>query len=268
MDPIVLAVALGAGIGLVMALTGAGGGVLAIPLLVFGLHLPVQQAAPVGLVAVGLAAAMGAALGLRQRIVRYRAAALIGTVGMLMAPLGVFMAQRLPNRPLLGAFALVLIYTAWRMLKPPVRSVPLPTAVLCRVSSTDQRLTWTLPCARALAGTGLIAGLLSGLLGVGGGFVIIPALTRYTDLEIRSVQVTSLAVIALVSLSGVVAAAVHGPLRWDVALPFASGAVLALLAGQQVANKLNAKSLQQAFAWFSLLVALLMLARALSWVGN
>ncbi len=268
MDPMTLAVALGMVIGLVMALTGAGGGVLAIPLLVFGLHLPVQQATPVGLVAVGLAAALGAALGLRQRLVRYRAAALMGVAGMLMAPVGVFMAQRLPGRPLLGAFALVLIYTAWRMLKRPALAVPLPAAVLCRVSLTDQRLTWTLPCARALAGTGLIAGLLSGLLGVGGGFVIIPALTRYTDLEIRSIQVTSLAVIALVSLSGVVAAAVHGPVRWDLALPFASGAVLALLAGQQVAGKLDAKSLQQAFAWLSLLVAMIMLARALGWVTN
>ena len=77
---------------------------------------------------------------------------------------------------------------------------------------TDQRLTWTLPCARALTGTGLLSGLTSGLLGVGGGFVIIPALTRYTDLNPRSIQRTSLAVIALVSLSGVTAAALKGSL--------------------------------------------------------
>jgi len=75
MQTLALVMTLGALIGMVMALTGAGGGVLAIPLLVFGLHLPVQQAAPVGLVAVGMAAALGAALGLRQGIVRYRAAA-------------------------------------------------------------------------------------------------------------------------------------------------------------------------------------------------
>src|SRR5512133_1593297 len=142
MDSLTLTVALGALIGLVMALTGAGGGVMAIPLLVFGLHLPVQQAAPVGLVAVGLAAVLGAALGLRQGIVRYRAAALIGMAGMLMEPLGVFLAQRLPNRPLLGAFALVLIYTAWRMLRRPPPSVAhAAAAVLCRVNTTDQRLT-------------------------------------------------------------------------------------------------------------------------------
>ena len=267
MDPTTLALVLGAITGLVLALTGAGGGVLAIPLLVFGLHLPLQQAAPVGLVAVGLASAIGAFLGLRQRIVRYRAAAVIGISGMLMAPIGVFMAQRLPNRPLLAAFAVVLMYTAWRMLRRPALVEQSAAAVPCRVSSTDQRLTWTQPCARALAGTGLVSGVLSGLLGVGGGFVIVPALTRYTDLEMRSIQATSLAVIALVSVSGVSAAALDGALPWAVALPFASGAVLALLMGRQVAGRLNAKSLQRTFAWFTLLISLLVLARAFGWVA-
>ena len=268
MEATTLTIAMGALIGLVMALTGAGGGVLAIPLLVFGLNLSLQQAAPVGLVAVGSAAALGAALGLRQNIVRYRAAALIGSVGMLLAPLGVFIAQRLPNRPLLAAFAVVLIYTAWRMLKHTVVSDPLPKAALCRVNSRDQRLIWTRPCARALTGTGVVAGLLSGLLGVGGGFVIIPALLRHTDLDIRSVQATSLAVIALVSVSGVSAAAAHGPLAWAVALPFAAGALLALVAGRQVAKKIDAKHLQQGFAWFCLMVALLMLVRAFGLIAN
>jgi uncharacterized membrane protein YfcA len=268
MQSLALVLALGALIGMVMALTGAGGGVLSIPLLVFGLHLPVQQAAPVGLVAVGLAAALGAALGLRQGIVRYRAAALIGAVGMLMAPLGVALAQRVPNRPLLGAFALVLMYTGWRMLRHPTPSAALPASVLCHASPVNQRLIWTRPCARALAGTGAMAGLLSGLLGVGGGFVIVPALRRYTDLEIRSIQATSLAVIALVSTSGVTAAALQGPVLWAVALPFAVGAVLSLLVGQQLARRLDARRLQQAFAWFSVLVALLMLARAFAWLTN
>ena len=262
MDATLLAVALGTIVGLVMALTGAGGGVLAIPLLVFGLQLPVQHAAPVGLVAVGLAAALGAVFGLRQRTVRYRAAALIGGTGMMMAPLGVFLAQRLPNRPLLAAFAVVLVYSAWRMLRRPALAEQHPSEVPCHLDNAAQRLTWTRPCARALAGTGLISGLLSGLLGVGGGFVIIPALTRYTDLDIRSVQATSLAVIALVSVSGVSAAALNGAVPWGVALPFAAGAMLALLMGRLLAGKLHPAHLQQAFAWFTLAIAVLMLARA------
>ena len=65
-----LALAYGAAVGLVLALTGAGGGIIAVPLLVFGLDLPMRQAAPVGLLAVGLAAAVGAILGLREGLVR------------------------------------------------------------------------------------------------------------------------------------------------------------------------------------------------------
>lgn len=261
-----LTVALGAIIGLVLALTGAGGGVLAIPLLVFGLHLSVQQAAPTGLLAVGLASSLGAALALREGVVRYRAAALIGAAGMLTAPVGVALAQVIPNRPLLGAFALVLVYSAWRMLRKSSLVDATPPAIPCRISPSDRRLTWTLPCARALAGTGLISGLMSGLLGVGGGFVIVPALLRHTDIEARSIQATSLAVIALVSFSGVTAAAVQGTMPWHVAAPFALGAVLALLVGRQLAHRLDPKQLQKAFAWLTLSVALLMLARALGWV--
>jgi len=271
------AAALGVAIGLVLALTGAGGGILAIPLLVFGLHLPIQHAAPVGLAAVGLSAAVGAGLGLREGIVRYRAAALIGTAGMLAAPAGVALAHRLPGRPLLAVFAAVLGFVAWRMLRPePPATVatgraqskePPSPAPPCLVDTTDGRLAWTPRCARALGGTGAASGLLSGLLGVGGGFVIVPALTRYTDLDVRSIQATSLAVIALVSASGVAAAALHGALRWDVLLPFAGGAIGAMLAGRQLARRLAAVRLKQAFGATSAVVAVLMLARAAGWTA-
>ena len=265
-----LALLLGAVIGLVLALTGAGGGVLAIPVLVFGLHLPVQQAAPVGLVAVGLAATLGAVLGLNQGIVRYRAAALIGMAGMLLAPVGVALARQLPNRPLLAAFALVLVYSAWRMLvRPPEAQTDAQTdtqTLPCKVQPGSSQLNWTRPCARALTGTGLLSGFLSGLLGVGGGFVIVPALSRHTNLDIRSVQATSLAVIALVSVSGVSAAALQGSIPWQICIPFAGGASVGLLSGRQFAQKLNATVLRQAFALFAMLVALLMLLRALGWL--
>lgn len=264
MDITLIAALAGALIGFVLALTGAGGGVLAIPLLVFALHLPVQQAAPVGLLAVGLASGLGAGIGLKRGIVRYRAALLIGGAGMLVAPLGVFLAQHLPTRPLLGAFALLLILVAWRGFRHPDFENTRKAAP-CQVNATSQRLDWNLPCARALARTGLISGLLSGLLGVGGGFVIVPALSRCTDLDIRQIQATSLAVIALVSISAIGASALHGAMPWEIALPFAAGSALALLAGRRFAERLDARRLQQAFAATALLVAVLMLARAAGW---
>lgn len=266
-DPVLLTALLGGTVGLVLALTGAGGGILAVPLLVFGLHLPMQQAAPVGLLAVGLAAAVGAVLGLRDGIVRYRAAALIGTSGMLLAPIGIWLAQRIPNPPLLVAFSLVLAYTAWRMLRQASHPEPLGGELQrhppCMIDAADGRLHWTLPCARAMAATGVVSGILSGLLGVGGGFVIVPALNRHTDLDARSVLATSLAVIAMVSVGGVSAAALHGAIEWPVALPFGAGAIAALLLGRTIASRVSGRHLRRSFAAVSLGVAALLLARGL-----
>lgn len=266
MSSLALTALLGAAVGLVMALTGAGGGVLAVPLLVFALHMSVQQAAPVAMVAVCAAATLGAVLGLRQGIVRYRAAGLIGTLAMLTAPVGVALAHRLPARPLLLGFAALLLWTAWRMWRA---SQPAAWASAerrdppCQVDPHRHRLHWTAPCAWALGATGAASGLMTGLLGVGGGFVIVPALTRHTDLDSRSIAATSLAVIALATLSGMVAASGLGTLPWPEAAAFGAGAVAALAAGHRLAHHLPAAALQRSFAAVGVAVAALMLLRGL-----
>ncbi len=265
-DPMLLAVMFGAIVGLILALTGAGGGIIAVPLLVFGLHLPIQQAAPIGLLAVGLAAALGAFMGWRQGILRYRAALLIGLTGLCSAPLGVWLAGKLPQAPLLALFALILGWTALQFFRrarqPTGETRPDTRTTPCQLNPNVGRFDWTLPCARALTGTGLLSGLLSGLLGVGGGFVIVPALTRHSDLSAKSILATSLGVIALVAIGAVSTAALSGMISWPVALPFASGAIAGLLAGRLLASRITGNRLQQAFATLCLLVALLMLARA------
>jgi uncharacterized protein len=263
------AFALGALVGLLLALTGAGGGILAVPLLVFALHLGLAQAAPIGLLAVGLAAAMSASLGLRDGIVRYRAAMLMGGLAMALAPLGVAAAQRVPNTPLTIAFAAVLAVSAWRMWQRahralrPQADAPAHSTLPCVLDARDGRLVWTRPCAQALAFTGAFAGILSGLLGVGGGFVIVPALTRFTELSARSIVATSLAVIALASIGGVGAAAWKGTIAWDIALPFAIGSVAASLLARMIAARVAGPRLQQGFAIVSAGVAALLLARTL-----
>ncbi len=266
-DPALIAAGLGGIVGLILALSGAGGGIIAVPLLVFGLHLEMVAAAPIGLIAVGLAALVGALLGLRDGIVRYRAAALIGTIGMMSAPLGVWLAQRIPNPPLLFAFGLLLALTGWRSWqRARPRSGPdrhdAVARHACEINPDEGRLRWTAPCARALAATGATSGLLSGLLGVGGGFVIVPALGRHTDLDHGSILATSLAVIALVSVGGVAAAAAHGHIELAIAAPFAGGALGALLAGRRLAARLQGPRLQQIFALVCVTVAALMLARS------
>jgi uncharacterized membrane protein YfcA len=262
METAFLTAALGGVIGAILAATGAGGGILAVPMLVFGLHLGVAQAAPMGLIAVGMSAAVGAGLGLRDGIVRYRAAALIGVLGMAVAPLGVALAGWLPNPPLMTAFALVLALNAWRTLRKAGTVAPGSGRPPCVLHPQRGRLLWTRPCARALAAIGALSGLLSGLLGVGGGFVIVPALGRYTDLPARSILATSLAVIALVSAGAITAAAARGRVDWGMALPFALGAVVAMLTGRRFVAAAPPARLQRLFALVSLAAAALMLWRA------
>ena len=260
---------LGAVVGLTLALTGAGGGVLAVPLLVFALNFDVAQAAPIGLLAVALAAGLGAALGLREGRVRYRAALLVGGAGMLMAPWGVAIAQIMPDGPLTVAFSGVLAWSAIGMYGRSRRSASEPLADAwaqrppCVRNPGTGRLIWTRPCALVLAGTGVGSGLLSGLLGVGGGFVIVPALSRFSDLTVDGIVNTSLAVVALVSVSSVASAAAHGAIVWSTALPFAGGAGVALLAARRAAMRWSGPTIQRSFAMLSLAVALMLLWRGL-----
>ncbi|NKF22574.1 sulfite exporter TauE/SafE family protein [Solimonas marina] len=266
-DHALLGAGLGAIVGAILALTGAGGGILAVPLLVFGLGLSMAQAAPVGLLAVGLAAALGAALGLREGIVRYRAAGFIALIGVVFAPAGLWLAHRVPNAPLAFAFAALLLYAMQRMYFKARRelsgdALQAPRELLpCVVNPVQGRLRWTLPCARALALTGVVSGVLSGLLGVGGGFVIVPALTRYSDLDMKSVVATSLAVIALVSAGSVAAASAGGVMHWGIGAPFAAGAVAGLAAGRLFAHRLAGPRLQQLFAVVGVIAALLLIWR-------
>lgn len=243
--------ALGAWVGLALGLTGAGGGIVAVPLLMVGAGLALPQASPIALLAVGMAACVGTGLGLRDGIVRYRAAALVGLSGMCVAPLGVWMAHRLPPPlPSLGlVLALLLSARAMvlRSLSAGADHPPRP-APTCVWDPAVGRLVWTWASARLLALVGLGAGAMSGLLGIGGGFFIVPALSRYSNLPARSIIATSQAVIALVSVGGVAGSILQNDMAWDVALPFCAAAMLAMLPARCAAARLPARWLQRGFA--------------------
>ena len=258
---------LGAVVGITMGLTGAGGGILAVPLLVFGMHLSVVEAGPIGLFAVGVSAAVGALIGLRSRIVRYRAALLIASSGVLLAPAGVWLAHRLDTRLLSLLFAVVLIWVAFRSFRQSSgHSNPLAPIILDRPCMRDDmsgHFIWTSKCVVILSIAGTLAGFLSGLLGVGGGFVMVPVLQRYTDLETQSIIATSLAVIALVSIVGVATSMSVGHLNINVALPFAAGSVAGLGVGKVLTGHLSQKYLKTTFAVVCLGVAMMMIVRSL-----
>jgi uncharacterized membrane protein YfcA len=262
-----LTILLGALVGLIMGLTGAGGGILAVPLLGFGLHLSVAEAGPIGLLAVGIAATMGAVIGLRSGIVRYRAALLIASTGVLLAPVGIWLAHRIDTRILSGIFALVLLWIAFRTFKEAQKNQT-PSEVLraeppCIRDTVSGRFIWTSRCAGALSISGSIAGILSGLLGVGGGFVMVPALKRYTDLPPQSIVATSLAVIALVSLTGVMASLAAGHFESAVAFPFTLGGLAGMGIGSWLSSRLPPRYLKYAFAFICLAVAIGMMVKSI-----
>ena len=231
------------------------------PLLVFGAGLSTAKAGPVGLVAVGLSAAFVAVQALRAGQLRYRAAAVMAACGALFAPLGLSLAQRVDERMLMLLFSAVLGHVGLRALRQPATG-PVPAAPPCVLDPATGRLRWTSRCGRALLASGALAGFFSGLLGVGGGFLLVPALRRYSDLPMRSVIATSLGVIALVSGATVVSTIAGSGLDATIALPFAAGALIAAGAGRSLGLVLRPRVQQQCFAALALGVALAMLVKA------
>ncbi len=253
--------ALGIIVGLLMGLTGAGGGILSVPLLVFVLHMPVAQAAPISLSAIALSAGVGALLGLKNKILRYKAAGFMAIFGLILSPLGLWIAQKVPNAPLLILFSCTLFFVSTRLLLQARREMlrlpdPERKPPPCLLHPEIGKLRWNLPCARSLMFSGSLAGFLSGLLGVGGGFVIVPALKRYTDLPVQSIVATSLGVLALISTGGVIFSAISGNFDLSLAAPFSIGALTGLLLGREIGKKISGPRLQQIFALLALAVAI------------
>jgi len=266
-----LAAALGLMVGAILALTGAGGAIIAVPLLMFGFGWDVPRAAPVALLAVGASAGIGALLGLRAKIVRYRAATLIAATGALMSPFGLYVAQRLPAQPLALIFAAVLLFVSVRLYGQAQRAISgmlEPAAArqsaACQLSGDTGRFQWNAQCTRALTQAGAVTGFLSGLLGVGGGFVIVPALRRSTDLPMNSIVATSLMSIALISITSVVAAVIQRAFEARIAIPFTLGSIIAMLIGRRIATQLAGPRLQQGFAVVTGIVAIGVALRALA----
>lgn len=265
-----LAAFLGLLVGLILGLTGAGGSVIAVPLLIWGLGWTLPQAAPTALLAVSAAAILGTLSAWPQGIVRYRAALVMSCAGMLTAPLGLKAGQILPLPWLSAAFALVLLYVSIRMIMQ-ARSNPEesrivraglkaepenPSEPVCKMNPITGQLRWTRPCALAIASGGLATGFLSGLLGVGGGFVIVPILRAVTDLSFHSAVATSLMAISLTSAGTVVISVAQGQtLDLMIGAPFVLGALAGMLLGRQTASRLAGPKLQLGFASVMLLIS-------------
>jgi len=256
MDIQIIDILLGALTGAVLALSGAGGAIFAVPLLFFSLDLDIAEATPIALLAVCLAATIGAISAHRQGKVRYRAAGSIAIAGALAAPAGMWLAQKIPTSPLTLLFSMVLAYVAYDMFRQSKEASALrPFSKPCMLDSPDGRLVWTWACTRLLALAGFLAGTLSGLLGVGGGFVIVPTLKKVTNFPIQSILATSLTAITITSGVGVTSAIFMDAMNWSVAIPFACGAIVGMILGRLFCKGFLGPRLQKNFAITAALVS-------------
>lgn len=265
----------GAVVGLSLGLTGGGGSIFAVPLLVYGLGAAPREAVGISLAAVGATALVGALGRLRSGQVELRTGILFALAGMLATPAGAWLGGRVPDALLLTLFSALMVLIALRMWARAARRPEESSAVRAAASPRPDeesgpscrrdpsgRLALTSRCATVLAIAGLVTGVLSGLFGVGGGFVIVPALVLTSGMDIHRAVATSLLVIALVSGAGVASYAFSGrPLPVVATSIFVAGGVAGMGAGTLLARRLSGPGLQKTFAVAMLAVAAFVVAR-------
>ncbi|MBF8179258.1 sulfite exporter TauE/SafE family protein [Herminiimonas contaminans] len=260
---------MGGSIGLLLGLTGAGGGILAVPALVVGMGFTLTEAKPIALIAIGLAAFLGCMDGWRQGLVRYRAALWMAAVGLLVTPIGSSLSQWMPERVGGILFSGLMAFSALRLIRS-LRFKQSSTSPLsndmtgdCLLDANTGRLRWTPRCVRSLLQVGAYAGFLTGLFGVGGGFVIVPGLRRVSDLDMRSGVATSLMVIATISIFSALAMMVHGASVPVSGLWFAGAAGVGTLFGRWLSRYVALRALQCIFAAVTILAACVMLLKSI-----
>ncbi len=268
-----LGVVFGALVGLSLGLTGGGGAIFAVPLLVYGLGVPAQEAVGVSLAAVGATSLVGFLHRWRLEQVEVRTGLLFAVAGMVGAPVGTWFASLLPESALLLLFAGLMVIVAVRLWRQASRPV-IETSDCAYLSEADGpscrrdaagNLLLNTRCAILLLLVGVVTGILSGTFGVGGGFVIVPALILFSSMSIHRAVGTSLMVIALVSVSGVASHLWAGrDLSPGLATAFVLGGVAGLFAGQAIGRRLSGPVLQKFFVVAILAVAALVILRNLT----
>jgi uncharacterized membrane protein YfcA len=261
--------AAGAIVGLSLGLTGGGGAIFAVPLLVYWIGVDPRTAVSISLVTVAATALVGAIERWWYGQVELRTGLLFATAGMLTAPAGGWLGDRLPPQALLTAFAILMLVIAGRMWRKAAdRS---ERAAACVFASgvgptcsrdAEGRLRMTTRCFVLLTVVGLVVGLLSGLFGVGGGFLIVPALVAFATMGVFHAVGTSLFVMTLIGLSAVVSQLAAGrTIPLDIAGGFVAGSVPALFAGSWLGRRLGGPMLARVFAGAIVLVAAFIISK-------
>ena len=243
---IITALALGLIVGVLLGLVGGGGSILAVPALVYGVGLPLSEAIPTSLIVVGAASAVAVLPRLRHGV-NWRLAAIIGTAGVATAYLGALVNRMMDPQVLLVAFAVIMVVAGVRMFLT-TRAAGGPCAL------PDGGTNWRSCLPKALA-TGAVVGFLTGLLGVGGGFLIVPALTLILGLPMGPTIGTSLVIIVINSAAGFASHVSDIEIDWAVTGSFAASAMIASLGAGRLGRRLPDVVLKRGFAVLVLIAA-------------
>lgn len=244
----ILALVLALGIGVSLGLLGGGGSILTLPILVYVLGMEAKQAIATSLLVVGVTSAAAIVPHARAGRVNVRIGLAFGASSMAGAFAGGRLAHFLPSRVLLVSFAILMLVTGLAML---------------RGRSASVALVGTRPWGRILL-VGVGIGLLTGVIGAGGGFVIVPALALLCGLSMPEAIATSLLVIALNSLSGFAGTIGNVTIDFRVAILVTVAAVVGSIGGAFAAGRVPEAMLRRAFAWLVLAMAAFMLWRQTS----
>ena len=258
---IIVSVLIGLIIGTVLGLTGAGGSIFSVPLLILLLGLPINEAIGIALGAVAVSAFVGSISNWQGKYILWIPALSLGLGGALFAPLGKYLGNQIPDLFLLAGFstlAFTIAIIMWRQtITSPERAEVVRSNIgsetnyiepICRFSDAET-FKLTRKCFAGLLSAGLIIGLLSGLIGVGGGFLIVPTLLFITQVSMRQAVATSLLIITLISATGFFSFVASSPMvDWPLLAKICLGGLIGMLGGHLIADKIAGAQLQKIFA--------------------
>jgi uncharacterized membrane protein YfcA len=248
------------GIGIVLGTLGGGGSILSIPLLIYLFHLDVVTASAYSLFIVGMTSLVGAIPKYTEHLINLRTGIMFGFPSIV----SIFSTRKwlIPAIPdelyigdyvvtkrllLLGIFAVLMILASYSMIRRkemPSGDVETPRTLLIVIE-------------------GLLIGFLTGLVGAGGGFLIIPALVLLTGLPFKTAVGTSLFIIAINSLLGFAGDLLNMPIDWKFLLLITALAVSGIFIGNYLSGFISHTNLKRAFGWFVLLSGVCILTREL-----
>jgi uncharacterized membrane protein YfcA len=238
-------------IGISLGLLGSGGSILTVPVLVYLIGQDEKVAIAGSLFIVGSIALVGSLQFLKARLIQWRSVLVFGLPGMAGTWLGAYIAAWVPGVTQLALFAIVMLIASWLMLRP----------LDLEHADAVPRATWK------VAGDGLVVGVITGLVGVGGGFLIVPALVLLGGLTMHQAVATSLVVIALKSFSGFykyldVLEQQSLALDWNTLLIVTGLGIAGSFGGSFLAKRLPQDDLKKWFGYFLIVMGIYILVRS------